>query len=331
MTDPAAIPIGQDPSDARLAAVVSADRSPSYNTAAVARRTKVLPATFRAWERRYGFPCPQRDAANRRRYSEQDVRAIEWLRDGLGQGLTISTALAVLRQHLERPARQAAADAVHTPAELTGDLARALLAFDEHAAEAILGEAFALYPLTRVCLEVIQPSLEVIGEGWAAGQVDVSQEHFASTLVRRRLAELFRIASPARSDRLALAACASGDWHELGLLTVALFLARAGWRVVYLGASVPADNLLASADRLQPDAVVLSATMRESATALAGLAERLAERPTPRPLLAFGGRAFESDAARPVPVAGLYLGPSAATAVQRLEQALAEARRSAAR
>jgi methanogenic corrinoid protein MtbC1 len=122
-----------------------------------------------------------------------------------------------------------------------------------------------------------------------------------------------------------MAACAPDEWHEVGVLTVALFLARRGWRVVYLGASLPADDLLAGVQRLRPDAVVLSATLPETAAALGDIAARLGERP-PRPLFAFGGQAFDADPALREAVPGLYLGASATTAAERLERALAGAR-----
>jgi methanogenic corrinoid protein MtbC1 len=309
-------------SDPGIEAVLTADRAPAYNTAAVARRTGLLPSTFRAWERRHGFPSPQREPGNQRKYSEQDVRALEWLRDRLAKGLTISAALALFRQHLDRSARERVTSAARPPAGLADELERALLAFDEGAAEAVLGEAFALYSLERVCLDVIQPVLVAIGEGWHAGRVDTAQEHFGSSVVRRRLTELLRLANPARADRLVVAACAPDEWHEVGVLMVALFLARHGWRVFYLGASLPAEDLLAGVQRLRPDVVVLSATMPESAAAVVELAKRLEDRPPPRPRLAFGGQAFEADPALREAVPGLYLGPSAESAAERIERAL---------
>ena len=315
--------------DPLLDAVLAADRSPAYNTAAVARRTGLLPATFRVWERRYGFPSPTRLPRGQRLYSERDVQALIWLRERQDEGLTISAALALLRQQLDHPrdpaVRDAAPDA-RPPAALALDLERALLAFDEATAEAVLAEAFALYSLERACLEVIQQALVAVGEGWHVGRADVAQEHFGSSLIRRRLTELLRLVNPALADRVVLTACPPDEWHELGLIIVALFLARRGRRVVYLGASLPPEDLLAAVKRLRPEAVVLSGTRPESAAAVASVAGRLAELPPPRPLLAFGGQAFETNPAPRDALPGLYLGPNAQTAADRLDRALAAGR-----
>jgi methanogenic corrinoid protein MtbC1 len=314
--------IGEGVANRRLEDIATADRLPVFNTAAVARRTGLLPTTFRAWERRYGFPAPHREPGNRRSYSEQDVQALEWLRDRLAEGLTISTALSLLRRRLAQPEPRGIPASGRPPAELASELERLLLDFDERGAEAILSESFALYSVEQVCLEVIEPALHAIGDGWHAGVVDVAQEHFGSALIRRRLTELLRLTASARASRLVVTACAPDDWHELGVLFVALFLARRGWRTVYLGASLPADDLFVSLERLHPDAVALSATMPESATALAELAARFRDRPPPHPLFAYGGRIFEAEPGRRDAIPGLYLGSNASIAVERLEQAL---------
>ena len=38
-----------------------------------------------------------------------------------------------------------------------------------------------------------------------------------------------------------LAACPPGEWHELGLMMICLFLARRQHAVAYLGANLPAE------------------------------------------------------------------------------------------
>jgi methanogenic corrinoid protein MtbC1 len=306
-----------------LEAVVAADRSPLFNTAAVAHRTGLPPATFRVWERRYGFPKPARGPNQQRSYSEQDIEALIWLRQRLDEGLTISAAVALLRDHLTRPARHSTALA-RPPGLLAAEAERALLAFDAGTADAVLGEAHALFSVERVCLEVLQPVLLAIGEAWHQGRVDAAQEHFASTFVRRRLVDLLQSGSTSANGPLALAACAPNDWHELGLLMVAVFLARHGWRVVYLGPSLPLEGLLSSLRSLRPAAVVLSATTDDTAAALAEVTRVLHSLPPPRPLIGFGGGPFEREPALREATPGLYLGPSAATAVARLEQAMLE-------
>lgn len=177
--------------------------------------------------------------------------------------------------------------------------------------------------MEHVCLEMIQPTLRAIGLGWQAGTVDIAQEHFASGYIRQQLATLFEVSNANAQGRVVVAACAPDDWHELGILMVTLFLARRGWRVLYLGASLPLDGLQQRLALLRPTAVVFSASTERAATALATITRRLTELPPPRPLLGFGGSVFDLNPPLRDAVPGLYLGPDAATAVAQLDQALA--------
>src|SRR5689334_1137828 len=88
----------QSPSLAQLSA------SPVFNTKAVARETGVPADTFRAWERRYGIPRPQRTAGGHRLYSERDIGIIRWLRDRTNEGVNISHAVLLLSDILDAPA-----------------------------------------------------------------------------------------------------------------------------------------------------------------------------------------------------------------------------------
>jgi methanogenic corrinoid protein MtbC1 len=315
---------GGDSRHTTIEAIRVAGTSPSYNIAAVARLSGVPAATLRAWERRYGYPSPRRTESNRRGYSDYDVLALRWLRERLAEGLTISTAVALLRERLSAPPAPAPTT-TRPPTGVAGQLADALLGFDEARADRVLGEAFALHPVESVCLDVLQPVMTEIGHGWQAGEIDVSQEHFASAYVRQRLTSLLHLATAPRPGHLVVTASAPGDWHDLGVLTVALFLARHGWRVVHLGGSLPTDDLLICLDRLRPSAVVVSASTAETAAALSELASQLTEQRQAGVVVGFGGQIFEASPALRDRVPALYLGPSAASAVERLDQALAQA------
>src|ERR1043165_4322480 len=75
--------------------------APVFNTKAVARETGVPADTFRAWERRYGVPRPQRTAGGHRLYSERDIAIIRWLRDRTDDGVNISHAVMLLSNMLD--------------------------------------------------------------------------------------------------------------------------------------------------------------------------------------------------------------------------------------
>jgi len=282
--------------------------------------------TLRAWENRYGFPAPKRGPGRQRLYSERDVQAIHWLRSRMREGLSISAAVALLRvgprqQPADAPTVTSASRPDRSLSACARQLERALLAFDAAQAGDVLGEAFGLYSVEQVCLEVIQPTLHAIGQGWHEGTVDVAQEHFASNYLRQRLSTLLDVCNTGDRARTVVAACPPDEWHEIGLLMVSLFLARRGWRVIYLGSNLPPEGLEELLALLRPTAVVFSASTDQSATAIAAVVNRLDQLPGPRLLVGYGGRAFEQDPSLGDMVPGLYLGPNAATAALRLDRA----------
>jgi methanogenic corrinoid protein MtbC1 len=276
-------------------------REPLYNTRAVVQQTDVPADTIRAWERRYGLPKPCRTSGNQRLYSERDVGVIGWLRDRTAEGMTISRAVRRLRlEHAElfAPARVPSpepAPAAPDPqlVRLRARLLAAFVAFDALAAERVVDEALALLSVEEFCARVIQPALVEIGVRWQRDELPVAVEHFATHLIVRRLSVLFDLVAPAAGRGTVVAACPAGEQHEVGLLILAIFLARRDWRVIYLGANVPAPALVGTVRQIEPDLLCLSATTSEPAERALEVARQMRQRMPNPPVIACGGRAFE--------------------------------------
>lgn len=309
--------------DLELDEVVRASDRPTYNTAAVEQRTGLRPATFRAWERRYGFPKPRRLPGNQRLYSDQDIAAIRWLQRRTDEGLSISHAIRLLQERLREGGIQHQQPATAQPGRPTSalaeDLGRALMAFDSNAAERIMNEAFAMYRLEDVCLGVLGPMLVEIGDRWHRGELSVATEHFATSFARRKLFALFNAYETGHGRGLVFTACAPDEWHEVGILIISLFLVRHGFRLRYLGPNLNGDGLAETLRLHRPDLLVVSATSDDSAERVTELSEVLAQLPEPRTVLAFGGHGFD-DESRRQQINGVYLGEDAMSAVQTVEQ-----------
>jgi methanogenic corrinoid protein MtbC1 len=176
-----------------------------------------------------------------------------------------------------------------------------------------------------VCIQVMQQVLVRIGELWLAGEVSVAVEHFASSFVRARLENLFNQSPYSVYGPFALVGCAPGELHELGAMFLAIFLRRAGFRVVYLGQNVPLDSLLGMVRAQHPDVVCVSATRAETAAALYNLRDSLDQmqkREGHAPLLAYGGRVFNRFPHITERLGGIYLGEDARKAVGTLGERL---------
>ena len=71
---------------------------PHYNLGYVIRETNIHPDTLRAWERRYGLPKPQRSEGGHRLYTSRDIEIIRWLMQQQNNGLSISKAVALMKE-----------------------------------------------------------------------------------------------------------------------------------------------------------------------------------------------------------------------------------------
>lgn len=293
--------------------------TPSYNLNVVVRETGIKPDTLRAWERRYGLPDPVRTEGGHRLYSARDIEMIRWFMDRQDEGMRISQAVQMWKDISEEgvdpvnPSRRSV-DVQPVLEGLSDDSALVRLReawvetcaqFDEFAAEQILAQSFARYPVELVVVEVLQKGLSQIGEEWFQGSFTVQQEHFASSLALRRLNALISAAPVPTMDEKILVACPPGEWHVFAPLLAALILRYRGWDVTYLGANVPIDHLEETIHQVNPDLIIYVATQLNTADALLDIAQEVHEK---RIKFAFGGRVFAQHPQLDTNIPGYYLG-----------------------
>jgi methanogenic corrinoid protein MtbC1 len=97
----------------------------------------------------------------------------------------------------------------------------------------------------------------------------VAHEHIASAVMRRVLGMVSDAAASPVHAHTVVVATPAGQVHELGAMLAAASAAAAGWRVVYLGADLPAPDIATTAEETRASAVALSAVLPRDAQALA--------------------------------------------------------------
>ncbi len=158
-----------------------------YNVKAVSNMLGIQPGTLRAWERRYQIIAPPRNEAGHRLYTEEQVQILKWLVDKVNQGFTISQAVSLLEQQ-PSDVRVQAEDHV---TGLRERLLQTLLSFEEWTAHELLNEAFSLYTVEKVAIDILGPLLVRIGDLWENGKITSAHEHFASAFYVHDLEWLF--------------------------------------------------------------------------------------------------------------------------------------------
>jgi MerR family transcriptional regulator, light-induced transcriptional regulator len=285
---------------------------PTMRIGELATKVGVSTHVLRAWESRYGLLRPVRSAGGYRLYGHEDerrVREVIALRDqgvsaaeasrrvlaterggasgrddgsddGSGHGGAAEGARgangAGTASGTGTPNGTAPPELRADPPMLVAQLLDAVTALDEDRAHAVLDTAFVERSVESAIIDVLLPLFVRVGEMWELGRIGIAQEHFASSLVRRRLGAL-SLTWGVGTGPVAVLACPPGEFHDIVLLSFGVLLGRAGWRIRYLGPDTPIHSLSQAARLTQADAVVLACRrptgFRGHASALRRLSE----------------------------------------------------------
>ncbi len=227
--------------------------------------TQVVAATglgadvLRAWERRYGFPVPLRDARGHRLYPADQVERLELVRrlldSGQRPGLVMPLQLAQLQA---RAARVPVSDAPAIGYSVDVEEALCLVIGDRLDALAdLLQRQLARLGGQRFVIGMAAPLTTAVGEAWRDNRIPVFREHAFTHVMHRVLGMAARGLGPAEGPRFVLTT-APGEAHGLGPAMVEAILALEGCHCVPLGLETPSAEIAAAAAAHRADVVALS-------------------------------------------------------------------------
>lgn len=253
---------------------------------ALSRATGIPAETLRTWERRYGFPLPQtRTPGGHRLYSPTIIARLELLREAIAQGYrpgqvvpmeivqlaklleaAIPGALSEPFQIAHGTAASRARDAASAASEARGNVAQMIdrwitLGRGQQGVELEeeLGRQWFKHGGTIFLQEYMAPLIREVGERWAAKELSVAEEHFISERLRDFLVAQWRpMSRRTRFSTTYICACLPHERHTLALHMVASVLALHGHKIVFLGADLPLEELVAMNARAGAHAICLS-------------------------------------------------------------------------
>lgn len=239
--------------------------APRHPLRFVTRSTGLSAARLRAWESRHAVVTPGRTAGGQRLYSDEDIERLLLLRRAVEAGHGIGPLARLPSDELKRVAAGEGSSAgLAEPAAdmkvvetMVGMVARLDVGGLERALRRVVMRLGATAAMDRV----IAPLLRRLGEQWHAGILGPAHEHAASDVVRRILAWIRIYLRPADGAPAVAVATPRGDRHELGAQMAAAAAAELGWRVIYLGADLPARDIASAARQGRVAAIALSVLM----------------------------------------------------------------------
>ncbi len=226
-----------------------------YSIGRVERDTGIGRDTLRVWERRYGFPEPQRNTKGERMYSEAQLRRLQRIRRLLGQGLRPGKLLVLDDAALDQLEASLIPGAPAQTDQAVTAVINATLASNQSLVERLLTKHYQQLGMRDFILQLLVPLLGQVGELWAAGKLHIYQEHFLSAHISRFLNIEIDNLQKAAKKPVVLLATLPGEVHTLGLMMVAAMLGAHGISAINLGSEVPMDQLEHAVRQFNPDIV----------------------------------------------------------------------------
>ena len=235
-------------------------KEPQFTIAAVERDVGLSKDVLRVWERRYGFPVPNRDPHGERLYPAAQVlrlRLLKRLMDlGHRPGRLMSTPVEELEALAAGSHDVKAADAV-TGSHGLDELLALIQQHDGSAYLQAMQQRLARQGLRQFVLDTVAPLTVQIGFAWQQGRLQVFEEHLFTESTARVLRQAIATV-PGGSEPRVLLTTLPKEPHEMGLLMVEAVLSLEGAQCISLGTQMPLMEIVDAVAAHQVDVVALS-------------------------------------------------------------------------
>lgn len=216
----------------------------TYSIKEIEKVSGIKAHTIRMWERRYGIVVPKRTDTNIRFYSDEDLKHLLNISILNQNGLKISKIAALDKDEL----RDKVADLLDSSQKynhVIDAMLLSMLEIDEYAFNESFSAAWKEYGFEKLIEQIIFPFLERIGVLWQTDTINPAQEHFMSNLMRQKIIVTIdkEISNKKSHKDKIIFFLPEDELHELGLLFYSFIARKEGFEVIYLGASVPFDDL----------------------------------------------------------------------------------------
>lgn len=212
-----------------------------FSISDIEKETGIAKDTLRIWERRYGFPQPQRTASGERRYSTDQLERLVVIRQlldiGLRPGALVGLEIQQLRNLMQNKAPQ--------PVQTT-ELEQLLALLHDSSGSSIRHELERLLQLLGLgdfLTQIVAPLNHAVGKAWADGLIGVLDEHIYAEQIRLVLSNALQTLNLKPDAPRILLTTLPGEQHSLGMLMAACMVGLAGATPLVAGVQTPLDEI----------------------------------------------------------------------------------------
>jgi len=213
--------------------------------------------TIRIWEKRFGLIAPKRTSTNIRSYCDSDLKTLLNISILNRNGLKISKIAQLSPEEIVMKVNQFSREVTNAESQIES-LTVAMIDVDEYRFEQVLSRAIIQFGFEEAVTRVLYPFFIKVGLMWQTGAVNPAQEHFISNLVKQKFFAAIDglISSERPGSRKFVFFLPEGELHEIGLLFLCYLARKRGYRTIYLGQSVPLNDLADLVRKRQVDYLV---------------------------------------------------------------------------
>lgn len=221
--------------------------------------TQIKAHTLRIWEQRYNLLEPERTDTNIRLYSDKDLKKILNINLLYSNGLKISKIAKLNENEIYRLANEILLVPDSEDASNVDRFVNRIIRYDEIGMNDELESLCNNSGLEHVFTNLLIPVLQKVGELWQVDSITAAHEHFFSNVLRSFIIRHTDKAVPQSSSKgSALLFLKENEYHELGLLFYNYYLRSKGYHTIYLGQSLPNDDLVKIVREFKPDYIFTS-------------------------------------------------------------------------
>ena len=231
-----------------------------YSIKDIEKLSGIKAHTIRIWEKRHNVIEPKRTLSNIRYYDDYDLKRVLNISILNNNGLKISTIAQMSDEELHEKVVQLSRDNNATESNVDRMIV-CMIELDEQTLEKLFSEFIMRFGFEDTVIKIVYPFLKKIGVLWQTGNISPAHEHFISNIVRQKIiVAIDALPAPDENQDKLLLYLPDGELHELGLLFFHYIAKKNGLKTIYLGQSVPAEDLLAVDKAHNPDFIFTSYT-----------------------------------------------------------------------